>query len=54
VSAPGVVDEHRVEAFYPKERLSADRIEIVQSWKGPREADAPTAILLRSKTTREF
>jgi hypothetical protein len=54
VSAPGAVDEHRVEAFYPKERLSPDRIEIVQSWKGPREADAPTAILLRTRTACEF
>jgi len=49
VAAPGTVGERRVEAFYPKERLSPDRIEMVESWKGAREAEAPTAVLLRAK-----
>jgi hypothetical protein len=51
VRVAGQLGNNHVEAFYPYDRLSANRIEVVQSWEGSRDADAPTAVLLRLKTT---
>ena len=49
VPVAGQISNHPVDAFYPYNRLSGDAAELVQAWKDPRDADAQTAVLLRSK-----
>ena len=51
VPVAGELGNHPVNAFYPYDRLSRDRTELVKEWKDPREGDAQTAVLLRSKAS---
>ena len=50
VPVAGQLANRSVNAFYPDDRLSRERTELIHAWKDPREPDAQIAILLRSKT----
>ncbi|MDR3389742.1 MAG: hypothetical protein P4L92_22095 [Rudaea sp.] len=47
MSTAGQIGNYQVDAFYPNDRLPADRVEIVHAWEDAH--NAPTAILLRLK-----
>jgi hypothetical protein len=49
VPVAGQIGSHPVNALYPYDRLSREGTELVQVWKGSRDAEVQTAVLLRSK-----
>jgi hypothetical protein len=52
VSVSGMIGGDRVDEYYPRDRLFADRAETVQVWADPANVQNPTAILLHLKPTQ--